>query len=166
MDIFFLYTQDHEIHNSVCHMLHTVSSYGHPHMDLVQWNPNFTYIFFPKRLVHTLVFFFTKLKPFSTYVCLIYTYMCFIQHCVYTFYIGIKIKIKKKRLANQQGHANHLQDIGGDWSRAGLQPVLDLLRDAVKQGAFTPDPLIPLQIEPSPEIFDRMKTQWLQTQSK
>ena len=100
-------------------------------------------------------------------ICLSYIYVHVLHSalCIYILY-WYKNQNKIKRLANQQGHANHLQDIGGDWSRAGLQPVLDLLRDAVKQGAFTPDPLIPLQIEPSPEIFDRMKTQWLQTQSK
>lgn len=55
-------------------------------------------------------------------------------------------------------------EIGGDWSRAGLEPIVALLKEAIDQKVFTPDPLIPLQIEPSRECFERVKSQWIQSQ--
>ena len=148
---------------------------SHAAYSLIIWTPThgpgtvesqFHVHIFPKTIGSHIGLFFHKTEALFN-ICLSYIYVHVLHSalCIYILY-WYKNQNKINRLANQQGHANHLQDIGGDWSRAGLQPVLDLLRDAVKQGAFTPDPLIPLQIEPSPEIFDQMKTQWLQTQSK
>ena len=58
------------------------------------------------------------------------------------------------------------KDIGGNWSRADLEPLLQLILDAVKRETFKPDPLIPLQIEPSREVFERVKLQWLETKTQ
>ena len=57
------------------------------------------------------------------------------------------------------------QDIGDDWSRAGLEPILELVRAAVRQGEFSPDPLVPIQIQPSREVFEAVKLRWLQSQA-
>ena len=60
----------------------------------------------------------------------------------------------------------HPKDIAdGDWARADLQPLLDLLQEAVMQGKFHPDPLVPMQIQPSREVFERVKLHWLQSQN-
>lgn len=68
-------------------------------------------------------------------------------------------------LQPKQLTANWTKDIGDDWSRAGLEPLLELVKNAVEQKAFTPDPLIPMQIKPSREAFERVKSQWLQSQA-
>ena len=48
-----------------------------------------------------------------------------------------------------------------DWSRANLEPILTLVKHAVEQGDFVPDPIIPLQIEPSRACFERARSEWM-----
>ena len=48
-----------------------------------------------------------------------------------------------------------------DWSRAGLEPILSLLQDAVTQNRFQPDPDIPLQIQPSKDCFEKVKAKFI-----
>ena len=47
--------------------------------------------------------------------------------------------------------------MGGDWSRAGLEPLVEIMNQAIKAGVYTPDPWIPVQIQPSAHIFEQVK---------
>ena len=42
----------------------------------------------------------------------------------------------------------------GLWSRADLEPLLSMMKLAVEEGRYTPDPLIPMSLEPSKAVFD------------
>lgn len=52
------------------------------------------------------------------------------------------------------------QAIGGDWAHAGLQPVVELLKEAARKGLFKPDPLIPFEVCPREDVFELVKAQW------
>ena len=45
------------------------------------------------------------------------------------------------------------EDPGHAWMRAELSSLRDVLLEAKRSGRYVADPLIPLEIEPSPEIF-------------
>ena len=46
-----------------------------------------------------------------------------------------------------------LQDPGDAWKFAQLESLRDLLVTAADTGRFTPDPLIPFDLEPSEQVF-------------
>jgi hypothetical protein len=52
------------------------------------------------------------------------------------------------------------KETGGDWGRAGLEPVVQLLSCALREGRYKPDPLVPLQIEPCKKVFENVKRRW------
>lgn len=49
------------------------------------------------------------------------------------------------------------EDLGGDWSEAGLEPLVRLVTSAADRNMFQPDPLIPMQVAPCRETFCRVK---------
>lgn len=46
-----------------------------------------------------------------------------------------------------------LQDPGDAWKFAQLESLRDMLVTAAEAGRFTPDPLIPFDLEPSEKVF-------------
>ena len=48
----------------------------------------------------------------------------------------------------------------GIWDYADLGPVVAFVEVAIKQGKLKHDPLIPVQIAPSKEVFDRVMASW------
>lgn len=57
--------------------------------------------------------------------------------------------------------SNPLEDICPDWSYAELEPVVALLKHASSCGIFTPDPLIPFDVQPSKSVFEKVKADWI-----
>ena len=45
----------------------------------------------------------------------------------------------------------------GIWSHAGLEALLDFVKMAISKGDLQPDAQIPIQLEPSKEVFDRVR---------
>ena len=43
------------------------------------------------------------------------------------------------------------------WKNAGLETVVTFLKNAIRQGIFRPDPLVPLQVEPSRAVFEKVR---------
>ena len=54
-----------------------------------------------------------------------------------------------------------ITDPGSGLEQGQLEPILTLVKHAVEQGEFVPDPIIPLQIEPSRACFERARSEWM-----
>lgn len=52
-----------------------------------------------------------------------------------------------------------------DWKHARLEELVDFMKRAVACKLYKPDPLIPIQIQPSPEIFGQVYTRDMWTGS-
>ena len=48
----------------------------------------------------------------------------------------------------------------GLWDRADLRPVVAFLEHVISQGKLRRDPLVPVQIAPSREVFERARARW------
>lgn len=48
----------------------------------------------------------------------------------------------------------------GIWDHANLEPVVAFVEKAIRQGKLKRDPLIPVQIAPSKEVFDQIMATW------
>ncbi|CAK9081892.1 unnamed protein product [Durusdinium trenchii] len=48
----------------------------------------------------------------------------------------------------------------GLWDRADLRPVVAFLEHVISQGKLRRDPLVPVQIAPSREVFERVRARW------
>ena len=48
----------------------------------------------------------------------------------------------------------------GIWEYADLGPVVAFVESAIAQGKLKRDPLIPVQVAPSKEVFDRVMASW------
>ena len=48
----------------------------------------------------------------------------------------------------------------GMWQHANLEPLVALVESAIKQGRLSRDPLIPIQITPSKEVFENVRARW------
>lgn len=47
------------------------------------------------------------------------------------------------------------------WKHAGLQPMYDFIINAIAKGAYEPDPIIPVQLEPCPFIAGVARQRYL-----
>ena len=48
----------------------------------------------------------------------------------------------------------------GIWDHAGLKEVVAFVERAVEVGQLKPDPLVPIQVEPSKEAFEQVFARW------
>jgi hypothetical protein len=46
------------------------------------------------------------------------------------------------------------------WQYANLEPLVALVENAINQGRLSRDPLIPIQITPSKEVFENVRARW------
>ena len=57
------------------------------------------------------------------------------------------------------------KELADDWGHAQLEPLLAMIQRAAALGYFKPDPLIPISIQPSQEIFENyLKHAWSEQQ--
>ena len=54
-----------------------------------------------------------------------------------------------------------LEDPGGCWRHAQLHKFVQLLRLAQTEGVYRPEPLVPLQVEPSREVYHNYFVDWM-----
>lgn len=62
---------------------------------------------------------------------------------------------------SNSAHASCAQEPPADaWTPADLQPLVDFVENAILQGKLLRDPLIPVSVEPSKEVFERVRDRW------
>ena len=52
------------------------------------------------------------------------------------------------------------QEAGGDWSHGALEPLVGLLKQAVVDGRFSPDQILPMSLHSSAELFTAARERW------
>ena len=57
------------------------------------------------------------------------------------------------------------KDMGGDWKRASLEPLVLLIKQVAGEGKFQPDPVIPLQVEPCEQVFLEVKAAYFHSKA-
>lgn len=46
------------------------------------------------------------------------------------------------------------------WDHADLEPLVIFIQDAIREKKLRPDPLVPVQVTPSREVFEQVRARW------